>query len=133
MGNGDGLLTVVEMREGLKSAGIKEIPSDLLQILQDVDSDGSGIIDYTEFLAATLDRKTYQTEDACWAAFRVFDKDGDGRISRAELQNVLSHEALAGATEIEKMMDEVDVSGDGYIDFEEFMEMMRKPGTGNAK
>merc|ERR1719498_420092 len=57
--NGDGLLTVNEMKEGLKKCGLKEIPPDLQQIMDDVDSDGSGVIDYTEFLAATLDKKVY--------------------------------------------------------------------------
>merc|ERR1712217_735015 len=54
-GNGDGLLTAVEMREGLTQAGLKDIPADLQQIMEDIDTDGSGVIDYTEFLAATLD------------------------------------------------------------------------------
>merc|ERR1712100_613249 len=53
-GNGDGKLTVAEMKEGLENAGLKDIPPDLQQIMQDCDSDGSGEIDYTEFLAATL-------------------------------------------------------------------------------
>merc|ERR1711972_191883 len=55
--NGDGLLTSAEMKEGLARAGLKEIPADLQQIMEDVDSDGSGVIDYTEFLAATLDKR----------------------------------------------------------------------------
>merc|ERR1712176_513397 len=46
--NGDGLLTVMEMKEGLQKCGLKEIPADLQQIMQEVDSDGSGVIDYTE-------------------------------------------------------------------------------------
>merc|ERR1712056_2835 len=69
--NGDGLLTVAELKEGLAQAGLKEIPEDLQQIMKDVDSDGSGVIDYTEFLAATLDKKVYLCEDACRQAFRV--------------------------------------------------------------
>merc|ERR1711972_864701 len=36
--NGDGLLTAAELKEGLSKAGLKEIPTDLQQILQDVDS-----------------------------------------------------------------------------------------------
>merc|ERR1719352_2048228 len=39
--NGDGLLTAQELKEGLSKAGLKDIPVDLEQILQDVDSDGS--------------------------------------------------------------------------------------------
>merc|ERR1712190_603342 len=64
--NGDGLLTANEMKEGLAKAGLKDIPADLQQILEDVDSDGSGVIDYTEFLAATLDKRSYVKEDVCW-------------------------------------------------------------------
>merc|ERR1712190_143181 len=88
-GNGDGKLTVNEMKEGITKAGLKEIPQDLAQIMEDVDSDGSGVIDYTEFLAATLDKRMYLKEDVCWSAFRVFDRNGDGKISQEELKQVL--------------------------------------------
>lgn len=44
---------------GLKKAGIKDIPGDIEQLMRDVDSDGSGVIDYTEFVAATLDKRQY--------------------------------------------------------------------------
>merc|ERR1711920_739253 len=87
--NGDGLLTPAELKEGLAKAGLKEIPPDIQQIMEDVDADGSGVIDYTEFLAATLDKRTYLKEDVCWSAFRVFDRNGDGKISQDELKAVL--------------------------------------------
>merc|ERR1719356_2056801 len=38
-GNGDGLLTASELKEGLSKAGIKEIPENLKEILEDVDGD----------------------------------------------------------------------------------------------
>merc|ERR1719156_122905 len=128
-GNGDGLLSVKEMRDGLAKAGLKEIPADLQQIMEEVDSDGSGVIDYTEFLAATLDKKSYMQEDVCWSAFRVFDRNGDGKISMQELEQCLAGgdvEAAMGASAVKELMKEVDINGDGEIDFQEFMEMMRK-------
>jgi len=135
--NGDGLLTAVEMKEGLKKAGLEDIPPDLQQILEDVDSDGSGVIDYTEFLAATLDKARYLQEDVCWSAFRLFDRNGDGKISPDELKAVLEGEEVAktaGAEQIATMMKELDTTGDGYIDFEEFMAMMRgEPVSLNKK
>merc|ERR1712226_1265306 len=89
--NGDGLLTVNEMKEGLTKCGLKDIPADLQQILEEVDSDGSGVIDYSEFLAATLDKAIYMKENVCWQAFRVFDKNGDGKISKTEIAALLNN------------------------------------------
>merc|ERR1719271_1498392 len=115
-------------------AGIEEIPPNLMEIMKEVDSDGSGVIDYTEFLAATLSRKQYMQEDIVWSAFRVFDLDGDGQITREELAQVLSgdlvkdvEEALQlNKDEIERIIKEVDEDGDGQISFQEFFNMMKK-------
>jgi len=126
--NGDGLLTPNEMKEGLAKAGLKDIPADLQQIMEEVDADGSGVIDYTEFLAATLDRKAYIQEDVCWSAFRVFDRNGDGKISQSEIEQVLGSgdvEEAMGLQAVADLMKEIDANGDGEIDFEEFMQMMK--------
>jgi len=126
--NGDGLLTVNELKEGLAKAGLKEIPPDLQDIMQHIDSDGSGVIDYTEFLAATLDKKLYLQEDVCWAAFRIFDKNGDGKICEQELKEVLGDQDVGnvvGADRLKELMSQIDANNDGMIDFTEFMQMMR--------
>eukprot|EP00420_Gonyaulax_spinifera_P029424 CAMPEP_0197876834 /NCGR_PEP_ID=MMETSP1439-20131203/5714_1 /TAXON_ID=66791 /ORGANISM="Gonyaulax spinifera, Strain CCMP409" /LENGTH=579 /DNA_ID=CAMNT_0043496139 /DNA_START=44 /DNA_END=1782 /DNA_ORIENTATION=+ len=132
-GNGDGLLTVAEMKEGLNKAGLKEIPPDLQQIMEEVDSDGSGVIDYTEFLAATLDKKVYLQQDTCWQAFRVFDLNNDGKISKEEIMHVLNDGDVQNAAkkDIAEILSDIDQNGDGEIDFDEFMQMMR--GGGNQK
>merc|ERR1712048_814008 len=117
-GNGDGKLTVAEMKEGITNAGLKEIPPDLQQIMQDCDSDGNGDIDYTEFLAATLDKRVYLKEDVCWAAFRLFDRNGDGKISQDELKQVMADSEVkdkVGTENLANMMKELDTSGDGFI------------------
>merc|ERR1712039_1141879 len=101
---------------------------DLQQIMEEVDSDGSGVIDYTEFLAATLDKQMYIQEDVCWAAFRVFDRNGDGKISKEEIAQVLGDgdvKNLGNRDQLAELMRDVDKNGDGQIDFEEFMAMMR--------
>jgi calcium-dependent protein kinase len=126
-GNGDGLLTVSEMKKGLENIFLKEVPSDLQQIMEDVDADHSGVIDYTEFLAATLDKKVYMVEDVCWQAFRIFDRNNDGRISKDDMHAVLTDDDVQSSCglDIEEMMHIVDSNDDGTIDFQEFMEMMR--------
>lgn len=130
--NSDGFLSMLELKQGLETVGIKDIPSDFQEILKGMDLDGSGAIDYTEFLAAALDKRNHLKEDMCWAAFCVFDKDGNGTISQSELKAVLASgqvDKVAGS--MQELIAEVDQNGDGEIDFEEFMAMMK--GVGEKK
>merc|ERR1711966_270561 len=97
-------------------------------IVDGIDADCGGVIDYTEFLAATLERKQYLKEDVCWSAFRVFDFDGDGKVSRQELMTMLrsgSAEELMDAATCADVLKEVDRNGDEVIDFDEFVCMLR--------
>ena len=98
-------------------------------LIKQIDSDGSGAIDYTEFLAATLGRQQYLREEICWAAFKVFDRDGSGSIGHSEVVNVLADgnvESVLGKEIIDNIFGAVDTDGDGEIDFQEFMAMMKE-------
>jgi calcium-dependent protein kinase len=126
--NGDGKLTIDELRKGLKDAGLDSMTGQLQEIMNGIDADNSGEIDYTEFLAATIDRRSYLQEDVCWTAFNVFDIDSDGKITQEELRQVLQSDGVAsvlGAQEAAGLMLQADANGDGVITFDEFMEMMR--------
>merc|ERR1711862_223203 len=94
-----------------------------------MNSNGTGAVEYTEFLAATLDRKLYSDEDVCRAAFRVFDRDGDGQIGPSELKHMLSTNLpvnIRRSRVVSDIIKEVDENGDGMIDFQEFMHMMQQ-------
>ncbi|CAK9102722.1 unnamed protein product [Durusdinium trenchii] len=131
--NNDGTLSVAELKEGLTKAGVA-VPADLAAMMERIDTDGSGVIDYSEFMAATLDKRQWVAEDACWRAFKTFDQDGSGHIDKEELMKLLGGNTLVSdvmqikytAKEVDDIMKEVDLNGDGRIDFEEFMTMMRK-------
>merc|ERR1740121_3398071 len=126
--NADGTVTFAELKEGVEKSGLKDIPSDFQDIWAGVDSGGSGQIDYADFLAATLDKKTYVQEQTLWAAFRDFDKNGDGRISREELEKVLLKTDASDQSrrEIMEVLKNNDSDGDGMISFDEFAAMMKK-------
>jgi len=123
--NQDGLLTAAEITDGLKEI---DVPSDLHEILASIDSDNSGQIDYTEFVAASLQRKYYSQEDVCWTAFNMFDRDADGKISQSELRHVLQNEAMTdelGSGWLQDMIGEMNLDGDGFINFNQFASLMR--------
>jgi calcium-dependent protein kinase len=129
-----GVLSMDEIREGLVQAGIKDIPAELAKVMESIDADGSGMIDYTEFIAASMSVREYIQEDVCWKAFRVFDLDGNGFLTPDELTQVLSRDdgkEMADRfnhtpDEIEQIIKECDTDGDGHISFEEFLAMMKK-------
>merc|ERR1712034_120845 len=100
------------------------MPADLEETLLKLDTDGSGSIDYTEFIAATLSAKQYLKREVLWAAFRVFDTDGSGAIEMEELKIVLQD---ANIQRVNIVLEEADLNGDGKISFDEFCEMMKKP------
>jgi len=117
--NGDGLVSAEELEVGLAQVGITRSHSDVIQIVTSVDTNFSGSIDYTEFVAAALDLAIDVDQDACLTAFNVFDIDGDGVISEEELARLLGlkGDQLSRAKELIEM---IDCNGDGVIDFGEF-------------
>lgn len=97
--------------------------------MRSADTDGSGEINYTEFLAATIDANIFMREDYLRTAFLMFDKDNSGKIDGTEVVALLQGDDLGNLISknaIESAMKEIDENGDGEIDFEEFMLMMKK-------
>ena len=93
-----------------------------------VDTDGSGFIDYSEFVVAALNESQLTTNDKLQAAFKMFDKDGSGIITADEIKEVLQFGGTnqLNATAINAIIKQVDENGDGQISFEEFVAMMKK-------
>ncbi|KAK1257459.1 hypothetical protein QJS04_geneDACA023082 [Acorus gramineus] len=65
------------------------------------------------------------SEEELKEAFKVFDKDQNGFISAAELRHVMTNlgEKLTDE-EVDEMIREADVDGDGQVNYEEFVRMM---------
>jgi len=124
--NDDGILSITELKNGIEACLKKdeEIPADLQALLESIDSDNSGSIEYREFIAATMERKIAGRKDMAWQAFREFDKNMDGRIEKAELEEVLKSMGHS-KEDTTAIMEEVDKDKDGAIDFDEFFEMMK--------
>mmetsp|Transcript_95448 Transcript_95448/g.269746 ORF Transcript_95448/g.269746 Transcript_95448/m.269746 type:complete len:595 (-) Transcript_95448:54-1838(-) len=82
-------------------------------------------IEYTDFLAATLVGRLKAHEDVLRKTFLRFDRDERGLISGDELRAVLGDSF--DRSDIEAMIQEADTSGDGTIDYNEFLAYFQKP------
>jgi calcium-dependent protein kinase len=123
--NGDGVLSKSEILEGYKSIlGEVEAENEAERIMHEVDFDQSGTIDYNEFVLATLNRQKVLNKEKLEATFKMFDKDGNGKISADEIKSVLGSSLEKSA--MDSIIKEVDSNGDGEISLVEFKEMMLK-------
>merc|ERR1719240_1901814 len=109
-------------------------------MISDVDDDGSGTIEYEEFLKMMTHKiLNRDPKDEILKAFRLFDDDETGKISfkylkrvAKELQEMIDEADRDGdgevnEEELQEMIDEADRDGDGEVNEEEFLRIMKKP------
>lgn len=90
------------------------------------DVDKNGEIDFGEWCAATINKRQLLNENNLKAAFALFDRDGGGSISAQEVAQILGHNMGKGEDVWQEIIKEVDLNGDGAIDYDEFVQMMKK-------
>ncbi|XP_076642108.1 uncharacterized protein LOC143352941 [Halictus rubicundus] len=135
--DGDGSITKEELGRVMRSLGQFARAEELRTMMQDIDVDGDGNVSFEEFVGIvsnisaneTTSPDQNQEEKELRDAFRVFDKHNRGYITASDLRAVLQclGEDLS-EEEIEDMIKEVDVDGDGRIDFYEFAHALGEPG-----
>jgi|JI10StandDraft_1071094.scaffolds.fasta_scaffold364048_1 calcium-dependent protein kinase len=119
--NGDGRLSKEEIRDGYEEHFGKLLNEDELdQIFTEIDTDGNGFIDYSEFIVATMSSKKNLSEEKLMAAFKLFDVDSSGTISPTELKTVLGSSGKISDDVIEEILKQADENNDGEIEFKEF-------------
>lgn len=85
-GSGRGALTLQQMEAAISHVQCDaDTRIELLQTTHEM-AGNTGEINYTQFLAVNIDKQHYLREEACKAAFVLFDVDGDGYISRNDMQ-----------------------------------------------
>jgi calcium-dependent protein kinase len=122
-----GTLSRQELIDGfthLYHSEVDDIDAEVDRIMAQVDTDRSGEIDYSEFVAATLNRNQLLSRERLEAAFKVFDIDGNGTISADELKTILGRQKVYDDEMWAGIIREVDQNGDGVIDMREFCDMM---------
>lgn len=127
--NCDGKLTPDEIKTGYKDFFDKDLSDQEVEaIFKRVNFRGTGAIDYSEFVVASMFEKNLLDDTRLTAAFKAFDKDRDGFIDASNIKAVL-HGFGTVKDDIDdyvnnKIIAEFDTDGDGKISFDDFKEMM---------
>jgi len=125
--NSDGKLSKDELLQGFTDImGETAAAEEVERIMNTVDTDGNGWIDYSEFVMATLNKKNLLSDERLEAAFRIFDKDNNGFIDASEIRAVLGKGKNLDDNVWEELISEVDINGDGEVSFKEFKKMMKQ-------
>lgn len=120
--DGDGKITKPElMQQYLKFVGEKHAFKIVDSVMEQVDLDHNGNIDYLEFLKACMNYKRNLSKENLLRVFGIFDQDDNGEITLDEIKSILGRQQQILNSECEDIIREVDKNNDGKIDLREFI------------
>jgi len=101
----------------------------LKQVIEEVDIDGSGELEFNEFVLLATKFMNEEDEEEMKKelkeAFRLYDKEGEGFIPTGTLREILKElDDKLSDEDLDGMIEEIDADGSGTVDFDEFMDMM---------
>lgn len=86
----DGVISVGELGDFMRRMGLTPTPGELKRMIAEVDADGTGSVDFSEFVTLMVRKVNNADKDAeIRAAFDVYDKDSSGKITAANLRTVM--------------------------------------------
>jgi centrin-1 len=123
-----GSIDAKELKVAMRALGFEPKKEEIRKMISDIDKDGSGNIDFDEFLSMmTLKMGDRDSSVEMEKAFRLFDDDETGRISFRNLKRVAKElgEDMADE-ELQEMIDEADREGTGEVSLDDFKRIMKK-------
>jgi len=124
--NDDGFITKEELSGVMKNFGHVICGEELDEMMELVDKDGNGVLDFKEFLEMMDSNTLVENQDMeVKSLFAMFDVDADGFITEKEIGNVMKNLGeKVRKKDIRKMVKEADKNKDGRISFTEFKAMV---------
>ncbi|KAF7649113.1 hypothetical protein LDENG_00146650 [Lucifuga dentata] len=126
--DGTGTIDVKELKVAMRALGFEPKKEEIKRMIADISKEGSGTIDFSDFLTImTVKMSEKDSKEEILKAFRLFDDDCTGTISFKNLKRVAKElgENLTDE-ELQEMIDEADRDGDGEVNEQEFLRIMKK-------
>ncbi len=116
-----GMITNQELEDALQKHHQQLSSEEVKQIVKNVDYAGNGKINYSEFLAATIEIKQVLTYDRLWALFKYFDTDSSGYITPANIKEAFAKTGKKITDEdVKHILQSHDIEKNGILSFDEF-------------
>merc|ERR1712100_477423 len=126
--DGSGNIDIKELTVAMKALGCEPKPGEIEKMIADVDDDASGEIGYPEFLLMMTNKiLNKDPKDDLLKAFRLFDDDQTGFVTFKNLKRVAkeTNQTLTD-DELQEMLNDADKDGDGQLNEEEWLIMMKR-------
>lgn len=126
--DGNGTIDPKELKEAMQSLGFEAKNQTIYQMMTDIDKDGTGDIDFEEFLdVLTAGIGDTDNKEDIKKVFNLFDDDKTGYVSLQNLKRVAKDlgESMSDA-ELLEMIERADTDQDGQISFDEFYAIMSR-------
>ena len=126
--DGSGSIDAKELKVAMRALGFEPKKEEIQKMIADVDTDGSGQIEWEEFLKMMTQKILNRDPmEEIKKAFKLFDDDNTGKITFKNLKRVAKElgEKITDE-ELQEMIDEADRDGDGEVNEEDFIRIMKK-------
>jgi calcium-dependent protein kinase len=122
----DGVLTKTELGAGFTKGELTIGEAELDDLMTRLDWNQDEIINYTEFVAAAIDKQKILSDERMTACFKMLDKDNSGKITTGEFKQIFQSKNLITNEVWNELLKTIDINGDGEIELEEFKDILRK-------
>ena len=120
----NGTVCLEEFKEMMSNSGMSD--EEIESLFRSIDLDGSKLIHFTEFLAATLEARGVIVEQRLAEAFDRIDSDDSGYITKDNLKEFMQNGFLGRELSDEylaEIIEECDLTRDGMVAYDEFLEL----------
>ncbi|XP_076902067.1 putative calcium-binding protein CML16 [Bidens hawaiensis] len=127
----DGSLTHLEVAALLRSLGLKPSGEQIHKLFNNMDSDGSGTMEFVELVNCMSSQMTSDdiliNQSQLLEIFKTFDRDGSGFTTPSELAKSMTKMGQPlSYRELTEMVRAADTDGDGVISFKKFQGIMAR-------